>query len=173
MITAVQSNPIRPSQRPHCYICATEKNLTDDHVPPKGFFPPDDRKNLITAPLCENCHMPLKNTDEAMRVWIAAGAAGTSGVGAWIWKHKVLGSTFKRSPKLRENIKKYLQEMVIKTEDGLLTPVDVLKMPQGRVIPFIRRLTKGLLIISIPNTIISRIHSASSIVCRQRRMLNA
>jgi hypothetical protein len=44
-----------------------------------------------------------------MRVWIAAAAAATSRDARWIWKNKVMGSTFKRSPKLRQNIQMELE----------------------------------------------------------------
>jgi hypothetical protein len=64
-------------ERPHCYICGTTENLTKDHIPLKGFFPPGDCANLITAPLCCNCHSPFANMDEQMRVWISAGTAAT------------------------------------------------------------------------------------------------
>ena len=34
-------------ERPHCYICGTIENLSKDHIPPKGFFPPNDYENFI------------------------------------------------------------------------------------------------------------------------------
>jgi hypothetical protein len=145
MTLEAEANLTRPSHRPHCYICGAIERLTDDHIPPKGFFPPEKRKVLLTAPLCCNCHAPLKKTDEAMRVWIAAAAAETSTAAKWIWKHKVMDSTFKRSPKLREYIvEKHLKQMTIETAEGPAV-ANVITMPQGRVIPFIRRLTKGFL----------------------------
>jgi hypothetical protein len=144
-MTEAQSNPTSPPQRPHCYICSATETLTKDHVPPKGFFPPQDRDGLLTAPLCLPCHSPLTKTDEAMRVWITAAAARHSGAAAWIWDNKVMGSTFKRSPKLRQNIvEKHLHEMTVETPEGPVTK-PVITMPQGRVIPFVRRLTKGFL----------------------------
>jgi hypothetical protein len=42
--------------------------LTDDHLSPEGFFEDDDKDNLLTAPLCSNCHPPLSKDDAAMRV---------------------------------------------------------------------------------------------------------
>jgi hypothetical protein len=135
--------PATPS-RPHCYLCASRENLTDDHLPPKGFFPPNDRRDLIKAPLCRPCHDPLKKTDEAMRVWLAA-ATGTSEAGKWIWKNKVLSSTFRRSPKLLAHIReRHLRPIRLNTATGEVGGA-ILTMPQGRAIPFIRRLTKGLI----------------------------
>jgi hypothetical protein len=131
--------------RPHCYICGATQNLTKDHIPPKGFFPPDDCENLITAPLCCNCHSPFANMDEQMRVWISAGAAAASEKAKWIWKNKVVNSTFKRSPKLRKFIaEKHFRKMSVETISGPVV-ADVMTMPQSQVHPFIRRLTKGFL----------------------------
>jgi hypothetical protein len=131
--------------RQHCYICGATENLTDDHIPPKGFFPPPNREDLITAPLCRDCHPRLTKMDEAMRVWIAAGAAETSDNARWIWKNKVMDSTFKRSPKLRQYIvKKHLHEMNVETPSGPAVK-NVITMPQGRANLFIRRLAKGFL----------------------------
>jgi hypothetical protein len=131
--------------RPHCYICGATQNLTKDHIPPKGFFPPDTRENLITAPLCCSCHSPFTNMDEQMRVWISAGAAATSENAKWIWKNKVVNKTFKRSPTLRKYIaEKHFRKMSVETPSGPVV-ADVMTMEQGNVHPFIRRLTKGFL----------------------------
>ncbi len=136
--------PVKPQTRPHCYICGRSGNLTDDHLPPRGFFPPNDRQNLITAPLCSTCHSPLKKTDEAMRVWLAA-AGSRSPAGQWIWKNKVLGSTFRRSPKLLSNIQQRHFRPIFSQTDNREILAGIFTMPQGRAIPFIRRLTKGFL----------------------------
>jgi hypothetical protein len=132
----------RPS-RPRCYICCATEKLTDDHLPPKGFFPPKERENLITAPLCDKCHKTFTKVDETMRAWLSA-AGGKSDAGKWIWKNKVMGSSFRRSPRLLAHIRKrHFQPIFDQTtgnmKGGLIT------YPQANAIPFIRRLTKGLL----------------------------
>jgi hypothetical protein len=134
---------VRP--RPHCYICGETQNLTKDHIPPKGFFPQDTRKDLITAPLCRDCHSPFTNMDEQMRVWISAGAYATSENAKWIWKNKVVKETFKRSSKLRKYIvEKHFRKMSVETLTGPVL-ADIMTMEQGNVHPFIRRLTKGFI----------------------------
>jgi hypothetical protein len=114
-------------------------------LPPEGFFEDDDRDDLITAPLCANCHRPLAKDDEVMRMWMSADIKA-SAQGKRIFKDKVVGSTIPRSPKLLENIQPFLKR--IKIGD---TSVVVFSMPQSRAIPFIRRLTKGLLYTLYPN----------------------
>jgi hypothetical protein len=135
--------PTRPPTRPHCYICGAVEDITDDHLPPKGFFPPTQRDNLITAPLCKRCHTPLAKTDEVMRLWFAS-PIGRSSAAQWIWEHKVVRSTLPRSPKLLANIQPFLRQIHLRTPNGLI-PAMTFSMPQARAIPFIRRLTKGLL----------------------------
>src|SRR6266567_4565321 len=139
--------PIRPATRPHCYICGSTENLTDDHIPPEGFFPPAQQKGLLTAPLCRSCHAPLSKMDEKLRVWLAAGG-GTSDAAKWIWKNKVLGSTFKRSSKLAAHIRKKHFRPILDQKGTVLG--GMITMPQGCPIPFIRRLTKGILYLEHP-----------------------
>lgn len=141
--------PEKPQVRPHCYICAALDELTPDHLPPIGFFPPDQRGNLITAPLCNRCHPPLSKTDEVMRLWTAS-SIGRSDSAKWIWENKVLRSTLPRSPKLLANIQPYLQRIHYETPDGPASGA-IFSMPQARAVPFIRRITKGLLYTFYPD----------------------
>lgn len=137
------SAPTKPAMRPHCYVCAATTDLTEDHLPPEGFFPPGT-PNLITAPLCSSCHKPFDKIDEAMRLWLSA-MIGGSPAGKWIWKNKVLGSTFVRSPKLRAYIQEHhFTPLHFDTDHGVVTG-GLLTVPQECAMPFIRRLTKGLL----------------------------
>jgi len=131
----------KPATRPHCYICGSIENLTNDHLPPEGFFPPKQAHDLITAPLCENCHRPLAKDDEVMRMWLSSHGAA-SPAGKWIFKHKVVASTIARSQKLLDNIQRYLKPL----PSGAFFSI-----PQSRAIPFIRRLTKGLLYTLYPD----------------------
>jgi len=134
---------IRPNARPYCYICGATEKLTDDHLPPRGFCPPTHRSVLITAPLCQACHRPLANDDEAMRLWLSSHIQASE-AGRWIWKNKVLTSTLARSPKLLQNIQPYLKRINLDTAEGQKSAA-VFSMDQSRAVPFIRRLTKGLL----------------------------
>jgi len=135
----------KPEKRPHCYICGAIENLTDDHLQTIGFFHPDDAKDLITAPLCSKCHRPLAKDDEIMRMWMSADSKA-SARGKWIFQTKIVRSTIPRSPKLLENIQPYLKPFKIGSLSGA-----IFNMPQSRAIPFIRRLTKGLLYTLYPD----------------------
>jgi len=86
-----------------------------------------------------------------MCVWITASASATSDNAKWIWKNRVMERTFKRSPKLRRYVvEKHLRQMTVETPRGPVV-ANVMTMPQGQVIPFIRRLAKGFLYCFYPD----------------------
>jgi hypothetical protein len=85
--------------------------------------------------------------DEKMRLWLSAGGS-RSNPGKWIWKNKVVARTFKRSPKLIAYIReKHFRPIIDKS--GALLGGEV-TIPQGCAVPFIRRLTKGILYLEHP-----------------------
>lgn len=127
-----------------CCLCgAADKKMTRDHIPPEGFFPIPLPKNLITVPCCEECHKPLSLEDEAFRIW-ASSVHGASPAGKWILQNKVFGSSFKRSPKLYENVKKFIGIQKLNSLGQTLN-VPTISIPTERANRFLIRLTKGLL----------------------------
>ncbi|MBD3366016.1 hypothetical protein GF360_01590 [candidate division WWE3 bacterium] len=127
----------------NCYLCGSTENLTRDHIPPKGFFPPNKRYNLVTVSCCGDCHKVLSLDDEAFRIFTTA-QINRSSEGAWIWKNKVMGSSFKRSPKLKENVKKSLIRTNLTDAQGLQH--SAITIPVERAEKFLIRLTKGLIV---------------------------
>lgn len=126
-----------------CYLCGSTENLTRDHIPPESFFPPPKPTNLITVPCCEKCHKPLCLQDEAFRVWVAA-AADKSPAGHWIWEQGVVESSFKRSPKLFDNVRKHVQMSQFRLPDRIVE-VPTITIPKERAKIVLIRITKGLL----------------------------
>jgi hypothetical protein len=47
-----------------CAYCGSPKNITADHVPPKGLFRKPRPSNLITVPACGRCHDKTSLDDE-------------------------------------------------------------------------------------------------------------
>ncbi len=133
---------MKPAQRPHCYICGSTSNLTEDHVPPKCFFPTNQRQNLFSADCCKECHRRLSMDDEATRIWLSS-AASASPTGKWIFRNEVLPS-LRKKPKLLENVRKFLAPSKRQTPHGIVE-ANLINFPQARMIPFIRRITKALL----------------------------
>lgn len=82
--------------------------------------------------------------DEAMRVLLAMGIGHTDAA-EWIIQNKVFPGTLTRSPALRADIRKSMENVLITDEDG--QPMEVVKysMDRARAERFIIRVTKGLL----------------------------
>ncbi len=125
-----------------CYLCGAIDDLTMDHVPPENLFPPPKPSNLITVPCCRPCNKSFDLDDEAFRVF-ASSVLGRSPAGARIWQEAVVGSSFRRSPKLRANVAKHLTKMVVKTDRGNFKALGIL-IPEDRATRYLVRLTKGL-----------------------------
>ena len=135
---------------PHrnCYIChRSDVKLTDDHIPPEGFFPEGQREDLFTAPLCEDCHRPLSMDDEIMPFFLAS-VEGASESASLVWEKAY--ERIRAKEKLWNNIKPYLVEKNVRLEDGRIEQRVMAGLLQGRAIPFIRRLTKGFLYLFYP-----------------------
>ncbi len=53
--------------KPRCVYCAPGIGTTDDHVPPRSFFPSPPPKDLITVPCCEDCRVRDQKDDRLLR----------------------------------------------------------------------------------------------------------
>jgi hypothetical protein len=132
-----------------CYLCGSTEDITRDHIPPAGLFPPPLPSNLITVPCCRKCNESFSMTDEVVRLWFST-SVFASQQGKWIYKNKVLNSTLQRSPKLRQNIAKHMGVKTIQTEDGT-SEVPTIGFPVTRFNEFAERVCKGLLYHFYPN----------------------
>ncbi len=126
-----------------CYLCGTTTDLTDDHVPPEGFFPKPKPGNLITVRCCRTCNNGWSKDDDAIRLWISS-STDASPAARWIWRNKVAPSLDGRNRKLVQTVRKYLGTDVIATADGPVI-LPFLGMPTDRADRFLIRITKGLL----------------------------
>lgn len=124
-----------------CYICGSFNNLTKDHVPPRNLFLEPLPNNLITVDCCLDCHKGFTLDDEAFRIF-ASSVINRSQAGEWIWKNKVMGSSFQRSPKLKKNVRKSLVPMR-DSNTGVL--YHGITLHESRVNPYLIRITKGLI----------------------------
>lgn len=129
--------------RDSCFLCQSTENITRDHIPPKSFFTPPAPCNLITVPCCEKCNSGFSKDDEAFRLWCTT-SAFASDQGKWVFENGVLGSTLKRSPKLRQAIREYIGSRRIQSPRGEIE-VPTFGIPENRAKNFIIRVCKGLL----------------------------
>ncbi len=126
-----------------CYLCGSIHNLTRDHIPPKGFFRPPLPTNLITVPCCRSCNEAHSLDDEAFRAFASA-LMGRSKQGKWIWTNRVVGSSFQRSKKFKQNFAASLIPTEIKGTAGLIkTHMTLFEEERGN--RFLKRITKGLI----------------------------
>ena len=137
-----------------CSICGKERELTREHIPPKGIFIKPRPKNTITVFSCKNCNQNTKLDDEYFRFWVAAGAHPNSKLGA-VWKNKVVGSSFKRSPallkKIQDDHRKLLNHHAktpLKTYDNEIVPDELLyrcyMVDAERIDKVVRKIVRGL-----------------------------
>lgn len=129
-----------------CFFCGRSNPTTNDHIPPKGFFPKPRPSNLITVRACYECNHGFNRIDEQFRL-AAASAINRSSNGSRIWNEKVVGAEHPFS-----RIRKDTGTITIYKETGFLTsPDDEIKLlAQVAVQPwmieaFLTRVTRGLL----------------------------
>ena len=115
-----------------CSICGNKDELTREHIPPKGIFLSPRPKNTITVFSCKKCNHDTKLDDEYFRFWVTAGAHPQSKLGE-VWKDKVVGSSFRRSPALLKKIQDDHKRLIehhsktpLKTYDDNIVPDDLL-----------------------------------------------
>lgn len=125
----------------NCYLCNSTKNLTKDHIPPKNLFPFPKPANLITVWCCKECNGKFSLIDESFRVFTSS-VINRSKSGEWIWNNKVMESSFKRSPKLKQATIKSL--ITIQAEiNGIKVQESGITYPVEKTKEYLVRLTKG------------------------------
>lgn len=133
-----------------CYLCGGTNSITNDHVPPKGFFPEPRPSNLITVPCCARCNNAFSKDDEAVRTWLCA-VIGATSAGEWILKNKVVPGVMTRSPAFRESLLSSMRDTKLLTEENGLIDVASFAIDADRVERFVLRIAKGLLSFYYPD----------------------
>ena len=125
----------------NCYLCGATNNLTKDHIPPKNLFPSPKPTNLITVWCCKKCNEKFSLIDESFRVFTSS-VIDRSKSGEWIWNNKVMDSSFKRSPKLKQATIKCL--VPVQSEiNGVKVQQTGMTYPVKKTKEYLVRLTKG------------------------------
>lgn len=125
----------------NCYLCNSTENLTKDHIPPKNLFPSPKPTNLITIWCCKKCNGKFSLIDESFRVFTSS-VINRSKSGEWIWNNKVMDSSFKRSPKLKQSTIKSLVPLQAEI-NGIYVQETGMTYPVKKTKEYLVRLTKG------------------------------
>jgi len=126
-----------------CYLCGSAELLTNDHIPPKCFFPKPRPSNLISVRCCQTCHRSYAKDDEAFMILLSMHAIKNPAK-QWIYENKTLPSLKTRNKKLARHIWNEIRIVPILTNIGIV-PLRTIGFPQKRMERFLFRLTKGLL----------------------------
>jgi hypothetical protein len=104
-----------PSQ---CVYCGSLSNITQDHIPPKSFFPKPRPSNLITVPACKKCNQGYGKDEELFLATFMFTDAGVSDVGKSLWDEK-LHRMYEKNLGLRRKIAQSLKEVDVRTPSGI------------------------------------------------------
>lgn len=136
---------MKQNDRTSCVYCGSKMNITSDHIPPKCLFRERKGLQLITVPACDRCNNSYKKDDEYFRIYVSADISNNQ-QGDKLWYEKVMGSTFRRSPKLRKNIVSNISNISVnvKRPNGAILKGKILNFDASRVNSVLIRIVKGL-----------------------------
>jgi len=101
-----------------CVYCGERLKETDDHVPPKSFYPQPRPSDLITVPSCLRCNQDPGKDEEFFLATFMFSYAGISDAGKRLWAEK-LHRMYEKNLGLKKKIVEHLQHAEIVTPAGL------------------------------------------------------
>ena len=136
---------MKQNDRTSCVYCGSKMNITSDHIPPKCLFRERKGLQLITVPACDRCNNSYKKDDEYFRIYVSAGISKNQ-QGDKLWHEKVMGSTFRRSHKLRKDIVSHISNISVnvKKPNGTILKGKILNFDASRINRVLVRIVKGL-----------------------------
>lgn len=127
-----------------CVYCGKKTGITREHVFSKGLFLSPRPKDLITVPACEPCNSSYSEDEEYFR-FAMGGAAFKTPTGRRIWDEKIVRSTFRRSPRLRQRLAEMVRTVNINSPTGLyLGSASAMPIDLGRVHRVMDKIVRGL-----------------------------
>ena len=141
--------------------------MTDDHVPPRSFFPPPLPNNLITVRCCKKCNNVFSLDDEAFLIWITSGAE-LNQKGRWILTNKIVPKLRKKI-KLRDNVRKHIKIEPVQLPSGVVE-LPLSRFPDERGDRFMVRLQRVSSGLSTLTTIAPRIIFMFSVSGHTKKM---
>jgi hypothetical protein len=109
---------IMAEKKQNCVYCNLQESTTDDHVPPKSFFPKPRPSNLITVPSCFDCNSGAGMDEEFFLATFMFSNAGVSEAGQKLWSEK-LNRMYDKNIGLRRKIADHLEQTSLYTPTGI------------------------------------------------------
>lgn len=127
-----------------CTYCGENPGVTDDHVPPKSFFPQPRPSNLITVPSCNKCNGGAGKDEDYFLATFMFSDAGITNAGATLWRQR-LHKMFKKNLGLRQKIASGLSYKHVTTATGIhLGRRMALQFDERRFDRVIQKIVRGL-----------------------------
>ena len=102
-----------------CAICGKKPATTDDHIPPKSFFPKPRPSDLITVPACLECNKSTEKLDEEFRVFINMLVGKRTPESELLWKSQSL-STVQHNRRLLQKAMSSIYPGYITSKHGII-----------------------------------------------------
>ena len=123
-----------------CYLCGrSDIKLEEDHLPPKCIFPKEHWSQLITVPICSQCHDGRDKDDEYFRDYMTL----------WCGKnvsdevHQRRQRSWDKHPSHKVGTIRNLTPVWIRLPSGLTVPGLELKGEMKRINPVLKCIAKG------------------------------
>ena len=127
-----------------CVYCNKKEGVTQDHVPPKSFFPKPRPSNLITVPACLKCNQTAGKDEEFFLATFMFSEAGVSDAGKKLWEQK-LRRMYEKNLGLKRKIAQNLSRRNVVTPAGIyLGKTMMIDRDDDRFDNVISKIVKGL-----------------------------
>lgn len=128
----------------NCIYCGNQTEVTDDHVPPKSFFPKPRPSNLITVSSCFDCNNKFGKDEEFFLASFMFTDAGTSDAGKLLWKEK-LHRMYNKNIGLKRKIAEHLKPVDVISKGGIFLRKGIgVKPDEKRWITVVEKIIRGL-----------------------------
>jgi hypothetical protein len=141
----LMSSESKPKRHPEiCIYCAKNPGVTDDHVPPKSFFPQPRPSNLITVPACNKWNSGAGKDDDYFLATFMFSEAGITDAGKTLWRQRV-HRMFSKNLGLRRKNASGLSHRRVATPSGIyLGRRMALQFDERRFDRVVQKIVRGL-----------------------------
>jgi hypothetical protein len=100
-----------------CVFCSAPAT-SRDHIPPKGFFLPPLRENLVTVPACTSCNNGASECDDRFRSFVSMRVGAGNPQKLDLWRSKVLPGIRRNRKEFRRLIRS-MRDVEVYTQGGI------------------------------------------------------